>query len=72
MRSVSIIGIGKTRFGVFPDKSILDLAVEAGRKCLQNGNAPANRVEAFYLGNFAGPAFVEYARHFVVGSAETL
>ena len=58
MRSVSIIGIGKTRFGVFADKSILDLAVEAGRKCLQNGNAPAGRVEAFYLGNFAGPAFV--------------
>jgi acetyl-CoA C-acetyltransferase len=58
MRAVSIIGIGKTPFGVFPDKSILDLAVDAGRKCLQNGNAPANLVEAFYLGNFAGPAFV--------------
>ena len=58
MRAVSIIGIGKTPFGVFPDKSILDLAVAAGRKCLQNGNAPAHRVEAFYLGNFAGPAFV--------------
>ncbi len=58
MRPVSIIGIGKTPFGVFPDKSILDLAVEAGRKCLANSNVPAGRVVAFYLGNFAGPAFV--------------
>ncbi len=58
MRAVSIIGIGKTRFGVLKDQSILDLAVEASRKCLKNGNVTASQVEAFYLGNFAGPAFV--------------
>ena len=58
MRPVSIIGIGKTRFGVLKDQSILDLTVEAGRKCLKNGNVSASQVEAFYLGNFAGPAFV--------------
>src|SRR5713226_4518563 len=58
MRAVSIIGIGKTRFGVLKDQSILDLAVEAGRKCLKNGNVVAAQVEAFYLGNFAGPSFV--------------
>ncbi|MBI3667245.1 MAG: thiolase domain-containing protein [Acidobacteria bacterium] len=58
MRPVSIIGIGKTPFGAFPDKSLLDLAVEAGRKCLKNGNISPAQVEAFYLGNFAGPAFV--------------
>lgn len=34
------------------------MAVEAGRKCLENGNIHASRVEAFYLGNFAGPSFV--------------
>ncbi len=58
MKPVSIIGIGKTPFGVFPDKSIRDLAVEAGRKCLANAKASPAQVEAFYLGNFAGPSFV--------------
>ena len=58
MRPVSIVGIGKTPFGVFPDRSLLDLAVDAGRKCLKNGNVQAPQVESFYLGNFAGPAFV--------------
>ncbi|MGH6962747.1 MAG: hypothetical protein ACREE7_19885, partial [Dongiaceae bacterium] len=58
MRPVSIIGIGKTPFGAFPDRSLLQLAVEAGQKCLANGNMTAGRVEAFYLGNFAGPSFV--------------
>jgi acetyl-CoA C-acetyltransferase len=58
MRAVSIIGIGKTRFGVLPGESILDLAVEACRKCLKNGHVTPRQVEAFYLGNFAGPSFV--------------
>jgi acetyl-CoA C-acetyltransferase len=58
MRSVSIIGIGKTPFGVLAERSILDLAVEAGRKCLKNGRMTARQVEALYLGNFAGPSFV--------------
>jgi len=58
MRPVSIIGAGKTPFGVFPDKSLRDLAAEAGSKCLKNGSASPVQVEAFYLGNFAGPAFV--------------
>jgi len=58
MRPVSIVGIGKTPFGVFGDRSLLDLATEAGRKCLKNGGVEVPQVEAFYLGNFAGPAFV--------------
>jgi acetyl-CoA C-acetyltransferase len=32
--------------------------VEAGQKCLQNGHVEPENVEAFYLGNFAGPSFV--------------
>jgi acetyl-CoA C-acetyltransferase len=58
MRPVSIVGIGKTPFGVFPDQSILDLAVEAGRKCLKDGGVAPPDVEAIYLGNFAAPSFV--------------
>jgi len=46
-----------TRFGVFPDRSVSDLASEAGRSCLAQANADPGRVEALYLGNFAGPSF---------------
>jgi len=58
MRPVAVTGIGKTRFGAFPDRDLRSLAVEAGEKCLQNGHASPAQVEAFYLGNFAGPSFV--------------
>jgi acetyl-CoA C-acetyltransferase len=52
-----VVGIGKTRFGAFPDRDLRSLAVEAGEKCLQNGNVSPSQVEAFFLGNFAGPSF---------------
>jgi acetyl-CoA C-acetyltransferase len=58
MRPVAVVGIGKTSFGAFPDRDLRSLAVEAGQKCLKNGNATPEKVDAFYLGNFAGPSFV--------------
>ena len=58
MRSVAVIGIGKTRFGAFPDRDLRSLAVEAGEKALLDAGISAPQVEAFYLGNFAGPSFV--------------
>src|SRR6266699_6902006 len=58
MRPVAVVGIGKTRFGAFPDRDLRSLAVEAGEKCLQNGHVSPSQVEAFFLGNFAGPSFV--------------
>jgi acetyl-CoA C-acetyltransferase len=57
MRPVAVVGIGKTRFGAFPDRDLRSLAVEAGEKCLQNANLSPSLVEAFFLGNFAGPSF---------------
>src|SRR5574340_146917 len=57
MRPVAVIGIGKTPFGAFPDRDLRSLAVEAGTKCLKNGSIEASRVDAFFLGNFAGPSF---------------
>jgi acetyl-CoA C-acetyltransferase len=57
MRQVAVVGIGKTAFGAFPDRDLRSLAVEAGKKALENGNAKPSQVEAFYLGNFAGPEF---------------
>jgi acetyl-CoA C-acetyltransferase len=58
MRSVAIIGIGKTPFGVFPDRDIRSLAVDSGKKAMSGARIEPNQVEAFYLGNFAGPSFV--------------
>src|SRR5580692_2150935 len=58
MRPVAVIGIGKTAFGAFPDRDLRSLAVEAGRKCLADAHVSPSQVEAFYLGNFAGPSFV--------------
>src|SRR5436190_19411890 len=58
MRPVAVIAAGKTRFGAFPDRDLRSLAVEAGDKCLKNGHVSPSQVEAFYLGNFAGPSFV--------------
>ncbi len=58
MRPVSVISTGMTNFGAFPDLSIRDLAVEAAGNCLRAANVDPGRVEALYLGNFAGPSFV--------------
>src|ERR1700758_4818488 len=58
MRPVAIIGIGKTAFGAFPDRDLRSLAVEAGQNCLADAHVSPSQVEAYYLGNFAGPSFV--------------
>ncbi|MBM3773697.1 MAG: thiolase domain-containing protein [Acidobacteria bacterium] len=57
MRPVAVVGVGKTPFGAFPGRDLRSLALEAGRKCLENCQLSPRQVEAFYLGNFAGPAF---------------
>src|SRR2546426_1163933 len=58
MRPVAVVGVGKTRFGAFPDRGLRSLAVEAGEKCLKNGHVSPSQVDCFFLGNFAGPSFV--------------
>src|SRR5690348_1459321 len=58
MRPVAVVAIGKTAFGAFPDRDLRSLAIEAGQKCLADGGITPSKVEAYYLGNFAGPSFV--------------
>jgi acetyl-CoA C-acetyltransferase len=58
MRPVAVIGIGKTPFGVFPNRDLRSLALEAVANSLKDANLRPDQVEAFYLGNFAGPGFV--------------
>jgi acetyl-CoA C-acetyltransferase len=54
---VAVVAAGKTPFGAFADRDLRSLALEAGDKCLKNGHVNPSDVEAFYLGNFAGPSF---------------
>lgn len=58
MRPVAIAGIGKTKFGAFPERTLRSLALEAIANAVADANVAVGRVEAFYLGNFAGPSFV--------------
>ena len=58
MRPVAVAGIGKTAFGAFPDKDLRLLSVEAINLALKDAQIAPDQVEAFYLGNFAGPSFV--------------
>lgn len=58
MKKASVIGIGKTKYGVFKEKTILDLAVEAGEKALEDAGISAEEVDAFYLANYGGSEFV--------------
>ena len=58
MRPVAVIGIGKTAFGAFADRDLRSLAVEANQKAIEDAHISPKLIEAFYLGNFAGPSFV--------------
>ena len=57
MRPVGILGTGKTRFGAFADQGIRSLAQTAVAAALADAAVTPAQVEAFYLGNFAGPSF---------------
>src|SRR5690242_20485619 len=58
MRPVAVVGIGKTAFGAFLDRDLRSLAVEAIDHALLDASIQPSAIEAFYLGNFAGPSFV--------------
>jgi len=52
MRSVSVIGIGETRIGRFPERSLRDLIQEAGEKALDDAGIGRWNVDALYTSNF--------------------
>jgi acetyl-CoA C-acetyltransferase len=52
MRSVSVIGIGETKMGRFPERSIKDLILEAGEKAINDSGISREKVEALYMSNF--------------------
>jgi len=58
MRDVAIIGIGKTAFGALVDRDLRSLGAVAVKEAIADAQIATSAVEAFYLGNFAGPSFV--------------
>ncbi|WP_337997327.1 thiolase domain-containing protein [Oleispirillum naphthae] len=52
MRKVCVIGIGETRMGRLPDRSLRDLIDEAGHKAIADAGIEKSEIGALYVGNF--------------------
>ena len=57
MRKVAVIGIGMTRFKSHWNKDIIDLALEAGVKAIQDAGIHQKDVQALYGGTMSGGLF---------------
>ncbi len=58
-RNVAVVGVGMSKFGVFPEKTSRDLFVEAYRELIgsiENDFAPED-IQAFFMGNFTSDQF---------------
>ena len=57
MRSVSVVGIGETKFGRFPETSLKELILEAGTKAIADAGIGREQVEALFMSNFSAQPF---------------
>jgi len=57
MRTVSVIGIGETKMGKYPNLSIRDMIKEAGNKAITDSFIDRKEIQAVYVGNFNGAYF---------------
>ncbi|MBM3787081.1 MAG: thiolase domain-containing protein [Acidobacteria bacterium] len=71
MKEVGVIGVGKTPFGAFAGRDLRSLAVEAVQNALAGAGTEPAEVQAFFLGNFAGPSFTgqSHLAPYVAGAA---
>ncbi len=53
-RDVAVLGVGMTKFGKHPDKSLVDLFAEAFYEAFEESNIELKDIEALYYGNFVG------------------
>lgn len=52
MRSVSVLGIGETKLGRFPERSLRDLILEAGETAIVDAGIERSDVKALFMSNF--------------------
>jgi acetyl-CoA C-acetyltransferase len=57
MRSVAVIGIGETKIGRFPERSLRDFILEAGGKAIDDAGICREDVGALFMSNFNAQAF---------------
>ena len=53
-RDVAILGVGQTKFGAHPDKTLPELFAEAFFEAFNSSNIELKDIEAIYFGNFVG------------------
>lgn len=53
-KNVHVAGVGSTKFGVLPGRSLQSLAVEAARAALADSNVPPEKIRYLFVGNFVG------------------
>ncbi|MFH1127745.1 MAG: thiolase domain-containing protein [archaeon] len=54
---VAVIGVGLTKFGELWNKSLRDIALEAGIKAIQDANIAAKDINAMFIGNISAGRF---------------
>ncbi|MFH1431895.1 MAG: thiolase domain-containing protein [archaeon] len=54
---VAVIGVGLTKFGELWNKSLRDIALEAGIKAIQDANIAAKDINAMFIGNMSAGRF---------------
>jgi acetyl-CoA C-acetyltransferase len=59
VRSVSIIGVGCTKFGERWDASLRDIVAEAGFSAIEDSNVSGEEISALYVGNMSAGRFIE-------------
>lgn len=57
MRSISVIGIGETRFGRLKEYSLRQMIEEAGTKAISDAGIEKEKIDALYIGNFNSSFF---------------
>lgn len=57
-RKISVAGVGSTRFGRTPERTIESLALEAAVAAIEDAGIERERLGAVYLGNFVGGSLV--------------
>ncbi|MCX6815369.1 MAG: thiolase domain-containing protein [Candidatus Aenigmarchaeota archaeon] len=58
MRNIAVVGTHQTKFGELWDKSLRDLAVEAGLGAIKNSGLEKSQIQALYVGNMSAGRFV--------------
>jgi acetyl-CoA C-acetyltransferase/acetyl-CoA acyltransferase len=53
-RDVAVLGVGQTKFGSHPDKTLPELFAEAFFEAFDSSNIELKNIEAIYFGNFVG------------------